>query len=63
MEPNEYVNVLKNKAYDEVRELAYKQIKWQENMVLVRKQSSTMTLWVAKSIAYNESNGYEVVDV
>ena len=63
LENNNFVNILNNKAYDEVKELAYEQNQWQESMVLVRKPSSSTTLWVAKNIAFNESNGYEVVNV
>jgi hypothetical protein len=63
LESNHFVHILNSQAYNEVKNLAFEQNKWQENMVMVKQPSSANTLWVEKSIAYNECNGYEVVNL
>jgi hypothetical protein len=60
-ERNNHVNALSSTAYDVISELALKQHGWMENMKQVKQKNNAATLWVAKHLELNESNGYETI--
>jgi hypothetical protein len=49
------------KAYGDVKELANKYPEWRDNMTQVRKPDTASTFWVAKEIAENKCNRYEII--